>query len=58
MADAVLFEFLHTEMVAELWAPNPDPGPGVSSGPREEEERPGGGFGVRGGCIRRSDSDP
>uniref|UniRef100_A0A8C0X948 Trafficking protein particle complex subunit 6A n=1 Tax=Castor canadensis TaxID=51338 RepID=A0A8C0X948_CASCN len=28
MADAVLFEFLHTEMVAELWAPNPDPGPG------------------------------
>ncbi|KAM5209835.1 trafficking protein particle complex subunit 6A isoform 9-T9 [Hipposideros larvatus] len=30
MADAVLFEFLHTEMVAELWAhePHPDPGPG------------------------------
>ncbi|KAF6289264.1 trafficking protein particle complex 6A [Rhinolophus ferrumequinum] len=30
MADAVLFEFLHTEMVAELWAqdPDPDPGPG------------------------------
>ncbi|KAF6289269.1 trafficking protein particle complex 6A [Rhinolophus ferrumequinum] len=35
MADAVLFEFLHTEMVAELWAqdPDPDPGPGVSAGP-------------------------
>lgn len=30
MADAVLFEFLHTEMVAELWAPDPDPGSGVS----------------------------
>ncbi|XP_063129734.1 trafficking protein particle complex subunit 6A isoform X3 [Rattus norvegicus] len=28
MADAVLFEFLHTEMVAELWAPDPDPGSG------------------------------
>ncbi|XP_023560375.1 trafficking protein particle complex subunit 6A isoform X1 [Octodon degus] len=28
MADTVLFEFLHTEMVAELWAPDPDPGPG------------------------------
>ncbi|XP_008049947.1 trafficking protein particle complex subunit 6A isoform X2 [Carlito syrichta] len=28
MADAVLFEFLHTEMVAELWAQGPDPGPG------------------------------
>ncbi|XP_014438502.1 trafficking protein particle complex subunit 6A isoform X1 [Tupaia chinensis] len=28
MADAVLFEFLHTEMVAELWAPDPDPGLG------------------------------
>ncbi|KAM9049122.1 trafficking protein particle complex subunit 6A isoform 1-T2 [Megaptera novaeangliae] len=28
MADAVLFEFLHTEMVAELWAQDPDPGPG------------------------------
>uniref|UniRef100_A0A9L0IBX6 Trafficking protein particle complex subunit 6A n=1 Tax=Equus asinus TaxID=9793 RepID=A0A9L0IBX6_EQUAS len=28
MADAVLFEFLHTEMVAELWAHDPDPGPG------------------------------
>ncbi|KAM9633323.1 trafficking protein particle complex subunit 6A isoform 1-T1 [Trichechus inunguis] len=25
MADAVLFEFLHTEMVAELWARGPDP---------------------------------
>lgn len=33
MADAVLFEFLHTEMVAELWAPDPDPGSGVSSTP-------------------------
>ncbi|KAF6079748.1 trafficking protein particle complex 6A [Phyllostomus discolor] len=32
MVDAVLFEFLHTEMVAELWAheADPDPGPGVS----------------------------
>uniref|UniRef100_K9IWL7 Trafficking protein particle complex subunit 6A n=1 Tax=Desmodus rotundus TaxID=9430 RepID=K9IWL7_DESRO len=30
MVDAVLFEFLHTEMVAELWAhePDPDPSPG------------------------------
>ncbi|XP_052619456.1 trafficking protein particle complex subunit 6A isoform X2 [Peromyscus californicus insignis] len=28
MADAVLFEFLHTEMVAELWAPDPGPGSG------------------------------
>ncbi|XP_057618739.1 trafficking protein particle complex subunit 6A isoform X2 [Chionomys nivalis] len=28
MADAVLFEFLHTEMVAELWARDPDPGSG------------------------------
>ncbi|XP_013364217.1 PREDICTED: NTPase KAP family P-loop domain-containing protein 1 isoform X5 [Chinchilla lanigera] len=28
MADTVLFELLHTEMVAELWAPDPDPGPG------------------------------
>ncbi|XP_076987592.1 trafficking protein particle complex subunit 6A isoform X3 [Tamandua tetradactyla] len=28
MADAVLFEFLHMEMVAELWARGPDPGPG------------------------------
>lgn len=36
MADAALFEFLHTEMVAELWAQDPDPGPGVSAGPRGE----------------------
>ncbi|XP_063514202.1 trafficking protein particle complex subunit 6A isoform X1 [Pongo pygmaeus] len=35
MADTVLFEFLHTEMVAELWAH--DPGPGVSAGLRGEE---------------------
>ncbi|CAK6437188.1 unnamed protein product [Pipistrellus nathusii] len=30
MVDAVLFELLHTEMVAELWAPDSDldPGPG------------------------------
>ncbi|XP_042556392.1 trafficking protein particle complex subunit 6A [Dipodomys spectabilis] len=28
MADAVLFEFLHTEMVAELWAADLHPGPG------------------------------
>lgn len=33
MADPVLFEFLHTEMVAELWAPDPDPGSGVSGTP-------------------------
>ncbi|XP_060224384.1 trafficking protein particle complex subunit 6A isoform X1 [Meriones unguiculatus] len=33
MADPVLFEFLHTEMVAELWAPDPDPGWGVSGTP-------------------------
>lgn len=33
MADAALFEFLHTEMVAELWAHDPDPSPGVSAGP-------------------------
>ncbi|XP_057390702.1 trafficking protein particle complex subunit 6A isoform X3 [Balaenoptera acutorostrata] len=32
MADAVLFEFLHTEMVAELWAQDPDPGPGAAPG--------------------------
>ncbi|XP_014723804.1 trafficking protein particle complex subunit 6A isoform X26 [Equus asinus] len=32
MADAVLFEFLHTEMVAELWAHDPDPGPGAVPG--------------------------
>uniref|UniRef100_A0A2I3GNA0 Trafficking protein particle complex subunit 6A n=1 Tax=Nomascus leucogenys TaxID=61853 RepID=A0A2I3GNA0_NOMLE len=37
MADTVLFEFLHTEMVAELWAHDPDTGPGVSAGPRGEE---------------------
>lgn len=39
MADAVLFEFLHTEMVAELWAHDPDPGPGVSAGALGEEAR-------------------
>ncbi|XP_007995370.1 trafficking protein particle complex subunit 6A isoform X2 [Chlorocebus sabaeus] len=32
MADTVLFEFLHTEMVAELWAHDPDPGPGTAPG--------------------------
>nr|XP_014979607.2 trafficking protein particle complex subunit 6A isoform X2 [Macaca mulatta] len=37
MADTVLFEFLHTEMVAELWAHDPDPGSGVSAGSRGEE---------------------
>nr|XP_003817586.2 trafficking protein particle complex subunit 6A isoform X1 [Pan paniscus] len=37
MAETVLFEFLHTEMVAELWAHDPDPGPGVSAGLRGEE---------------------
>ncbi|XP_044778119.1 trafficking protein particle complex subunit 6A isoform X1 [Neomonachus schauinslandi] len=39
MADPALFEFLHTEMVAELWAHHSDPGPGVSAGPRGEEAR-------------------
>ncbi|XP_036039340.1 trafficking protein particle complex subunit 6A isoform X3 [Onychomys torridus] len=33
MADAVLFEFLHTEMVAELWAPDPDAGSGKKMHP-------------------------
>ncbi|XP_032244765.1 trafficking protein particle complex subunit 6A isoform X3 [Phoca vitulina] len=33
MADAALFEFLHTEMVAELWAHHSDPGPGHRPGP-------------------------
>ncbi|XP_029781214.1 trafficking protein particle complex subunit 6A isoform X2 [Suricata suricatta] len=28
MADAALFEFLHMEMVAELWSHHYDPGPG------------------------------
>lgn len=37
MADTVLFEFLHSEMVAELWAHDPDPGPGVSAGFLGEE---------------------
>ncbi|XP_048965275.1 trafficking protein particle complex subunit 6A isoform X5 [Canis lupus baileyi] len=32
MADAALFEFLHTEMVAELWAHHSDPGPGAAPG--------------------------
>lgn len=45
MADAALFEFLHTEMVAELWAHHSDPGPGVSAGPRGV----GGGDAGRGG---------
>ncbi|KAK2508114.1 hypothetical protein MC885_016483, partial [Smutsia gigantea] len=31
MSDAALFEFLHTEMVAELWAHDPKPGPGNAS---------------------------
>ena len=60
MADAALFEFLHMEMVAELWAHHSDPGPGVSAGSRGKEarattERPGlrpgehgGRFNVRG----------
>lgn len=41
MADTALFEFLLTEMVAELWArdrdPDPDPGPGVSARSLEGE---------------------
>lgn len=49
MADLALFEFLHTEMVAELWAQDPDPGPGVSAGAR------GGG---RHGPRRSPDRDP
>ncbi|XP_027475606.1 trafficking protein particle complex subunit 6A isoform X1 [Zalophus californianus] len=32
MADAALFEFLHTEMVAELWTHPSDPGPGAAPG--------------------------
>ncbi|XP_053761444.1 LOW QUALITY PROTEIN: trafficking protein particle complex subunit 6A [Panthera pardus] len=32
MADAALFEFLHMEMVAELWAHHSDPGPGAAPG--------------------------
>lgn len=52
MADAALFEFLHTEMVAELWAkepdPDPDPAPGVSAGPQGEETRAGAGRQDRG----------
>uniref|UniRef100_A0A8C9JLJ3 Trafficking protein particle complex subunit 6A n=1 Tax=Panthera tigris altaica TaxID=74533 RepID=A0A8C9JLJ3_PANTA len=39
MADAALFEFLHMEMVAELWAHHSDPGPGVSAGSRGKEAR-------------------
>ncbi|XP_034842636.1 trafficking protein particle complex subunit 6A isoform X1 [Mirounga leonina] len=31
MADPALFEFLHTEMVAELWAHHSDPGPGAGA---------------------------
>ncbi|EHB18927.1 Trafficking protein particle complex subunit 6A, partial [Heterocephalus glaber] len=54
MADTVLFQFLHTEMVAQLWARNPDPRPGVSAGPWGEEaraatERLDGGPRMRGG---------
>uniref|UniRef100_A0A8C9JJF1 Trafficking protein particle complex subunit 6A n=1 Tax=Panthera tigris altaica TaxID=74533 RepID=A0A8C9JJF1_PANTA len=41
MADAALFEFLHMEMVAELWAHHSDPGPGVSAGSRGKEARAG-----------------
>lgn len=39
MADAALFEFLHMEMVAELWSHHSDLGPGVSAGPRGEKAR-------------------
>ena len=52
MADALLFEFLHTEMVAELWAQDPDPGPGVSAGPRGEG---GTGRGVKAGSRPREE---
>lgn len=40
MVDTVLFELLHTEMVAELCTHDPDldPGPGVSAGARGGEE--------------------
>lgn len=51
MADAALFEFLHTEMVAELWAHHSDPGPGVSAGPR------GGGEETR-AAAERADRGP
>ncbi|XP_004401044.1 PREDICTED: trafficking protein particle complex subunit 6A isoform X1 [Odobenus rosmarus divergens] len=43
MADAALFEFLHTEMVAELGAHHSDPGPGVSAGVWGEKVGSGGG---------------
>uniref|UniRef100_A0A8C2RU32 Trafficking protein particle complex subunit 6A n=1 Tax=Capra hircus TaxID=9925 RepID=A0A8C2RU32_CAPHI len=41
MADPVLFEFLHTEMVAELWAQDPDPGPGAAPGNASLQGRAG-----------------
>uniref|UniRef100_A0A8C6DQY3 Trafficking protein particle complex subunit 6A n=1 Tax=Moschus moschiferus TaxID=68415 RepID=A0A8C6DQY3_MOSMO len=41
MADPTLFEFLHTEMVAELWAQDPDPGPGAAPGDASLQGRAG-----------------
>uniref|UniRef100_A0A667HR66 Trafficking protein particle complex 6A n=1 Tax=Lynx canadensis TaxID=61383 RepID=A0A667HR66_LYNCA len=56
MADAALFEFLHMEMVAELWAHHSDPGPGVSAGSRGKEARAAtaapGDAGLQGGAGR------
>lgn len=57
MADAALFEFLHTEMVAELWAHHSDPGPGVSAGTRGEEARAAAGTPGRGPGERRGRVD-
>uniref|UniRef100_A0AAA9T4L9 NTPase KAP family P-loop domain containing 1 n=2 Tax=Bos TaxID=9903 RepID=A0AAA9T4L9_BOVIN len=62
MADPALFEFLHTEMVAELWAQDPDPGPGAAPGdanlqgraghPQVPVQRP------VGGCVPQADGQP
>ena len=56
MADAVLFEFLHTEMVAELWAPDPDPGSGVSGTPWLGVEKWGAIEPYGGPLLRRSET--
>ncbi|XP_031537758.2 trafficking protein particle complex subunit 6A isoform X3 [Vicugna pacos] len=62
MADAALFEFLHTEMVAELWAHDSDPSPGAATGdaglqrgagcPQVPVQRP------VGGCVPKADGQP
>lgn len=58
MADAALFEFLHTEMVAELWAHHSDPGPGVSAGSRGGEEARAAPLGSAGGGSTVPDRTP